>query len=152
MGLPNNHPSNQKTNPFTEVPQIEDLDFLAGKLMAAKAIVKNAQSEVVRLEDVIARAVGTEDEGSFSVRCDHYKVTTTQPINRTVSKAGLEAIRREFPEELFEAMFDFKPSLNVKLFKECQHLRPEVYNLACKAVTSKPGKIAVKVEEIGGAA
>jgi hypothetical protein len=67
-----------------------------------------------------------------------------------VDKEALEAIRREFPEDLFEAMFDYKPSLNVKLFKECKHLRPEVYALACKAVTSKPSKISVKVELLKG--
>lgn len=147
-----NQPAN---NPFTVI-ETPSLDQLAANLLAAKAALSQAQERVHAAEDAIVKAVGSEDEGSFTVRCDGFKITTTQPITRTVNKTSLDAIRREFPEDLFEAMFDFKPSLNVKLFKECEHLRPEVYRLACKAVSSKPGKIAVRVEALsesnGGAA
>jgi hypothetical protein len=145
-------------NPFivTSTEPQTSLDELARALQAAKEQLTRAQAAVLNAESAIVSAVGSEDEGSLTVRSDSFKITTTQPVNRSVDKEALEAIRREFPEDLFEAMFDFKPSLNVKLFKECQHLRPEVYALACKAVTSKAGKIAVKVEALsesnGGAA
>lgn len=45
-------------------------------------------------------------------------------------------------------MFIFKPSLNLKLFRDCRDLNPTVYKAVCKAVTSKPGKVGVKVEEL----
>ena len=138
-------------NPFTVI-ETPSLDQLAANLLQAKAAAAQAQEAVHAAETALVQAVGAEDEGSFTVRCDGFKITTTQPITRTVNKTSLDAIRREFPEDLFEAMFDFKPSLNVRLFKECEHLRPEVYRLACKAVTSKPAKISVKVEPLGGAA
>lgn len=139
---------NRTTNPLAEFPAKTDLDTLAARLLQAKAAVKAAQQTVLSIEQDIIAAVGVEDEGSFTVRSDNFKVTTTQPVTRSVNKATVEAIRREMPEDLFQAMFDFKPSLNVKLFKECRELRPEVYALAAKAVTSKPGKVAVKVEEV----
>lgn len=145
-------------NPFivTSTEPQTSLDELARALQAAKEQLTRAQAAVLNAESAIVSAVGSEDEGSLTVRSDSFKITTTQPITRTVNKTSLDAIRREFPEDLFEAMFDFKPSLNVKLFKECEHLRPEVYRLACKAVSSKPGKIAVRVEALsesnGGAA
>jgi hypothetical protein len=142
-----NHP---QTHPIlTPVPN-PTLDDLASALLSAKAVLANAQKAVYAAEEALVAVVGAEDEGSFTVRCDGFKVTTTQPITRAVNATALEAIRREFPEDLFQAMFDFKPSLNVRLFKECEHLRPEVWKMACKAVTSKPGKIAVKVELLGG--
>lgn len=141
MNKPNHTP-----NPFAVVPQLPCLDDLARALREAKEVAAIVQQKVYDSEKAIVAAVGAETEGSFTVRCDHYKITTTQAIARSVDKDALEAVRREFPEDLFEAMFDYRPSLNVKLFKECEHLRPEVYALACKAVTSKPGKVAVKVE------
>ena len=139
-------------NPFivTSTEPQTSLDELARALQAAKKQLTRAQVAVLKAESAIVSAVGSEDEGSLTVRSDSFKITTTQPITRTVNKTSLDAIRREFPEDLFEAMFDFKPSLNVKLFKECEHLRPEVYALACKAVTSKPSKISVKVELLKG--
>ena len=140
-------------NPFivTSTEPQTSLDELARALQAAKKQLTLAQAAVLNAESAIVSAVGSEDEGSLTVRSDSFKITTTQPITRTVNKTSLDAIRREFPEDLFEAMFDFKPSLNVRLFKECEHLRPEVYRLACKAVSSKPGKISVRVEPLGGA-
>lgn len=139
-------------NPFivTSTEPQTSLDELARALQAAKEQLTRAQAAVLNAESAIVSAVGSEDEGSLTVRSDSFKITTTQPVNRSVDKEALEAIRREFPEDLFEAMFDFKPSLNVKLFKECEHLRPEVYRLACKAVSSKPGKISVRVESLEG--
>lgn len=139
-------------NPFivTSTEPQTSLDELARALQAAKEQLTRAQAAVLNAESAIVSAVGSEDEGSLTVRSDSFKITTTQPVNRSVDKEALEAIRREFPEDLFEAMFDYKPSLNVKLFKECEHLRPEVYALACKAVTSKPSKISVKVELLKG--
>lgn len=135
-------------NPLNAVPNEPNLDTLASILITAKIAAKHAQEEVLKAEEAIIRAVGAKDEGSFTVRCDHYKVTTTQPVRRTLNESTIRAIRREIPEDIFEAMFDYKPSLNVRLFKECQELRPEVYNLVAKAVTSKPGKISVKVEDL----
>lgn len=139
-------------NPFVSIPATApadvSLDDLGRRYLAAKDALADAQRKVLDAEQAIIDATGSEDEGAFTVRSELFKITTTQPVNRSVDKDALQAIRREFPEDLFEAMFDFKPSLNVKLFKECQHLRPEVYALACKAVTSKPGKISVKVEPI----
>lgn len=136
------------THPLTVVSAEPDLDQLAMNLLLAKKALSAAQEDVREAEVAIVNAVGAEDEGSFTVRCDNFKITTTQPIGRTVNKTTALAIARELPPDIWEAMFDFKPSLNVRLFKECQHLRPEVYSLVAKAVTSKPGKIAVSVEVI----
>lgn len=135
-------------NPLTEVPQVTDLDHLASQLLLAKVAAKNAQLEVLKAEEAIIKAVGAKDEGAFTVKCDHYKVTTNQPVRRTVNKTTALAIRREMPEDLYEALFDFKPSLNTRLFKDLEISNPEVFRLAAKAVTSKPGKISVSVEDL----
>lgn len=140
--------TNPLATPLTD--NSTDLDQLCVDLLLAKRKLSRAQEDVREAEAMIVKAVGARSEGSFTVQCDNFKVTTTQPITRTVNKVSLDAIRREFPEDLFQAMFDYKPALNVKLFKECEHLRPEVFALACKAVTSKPGKVAVKVDSLGG--
>lgn len=136
------------THPLTAVPPEPDLDQLSVNLLNAKKRLSAAQEDVREAEVAIIAAVGAEDEGSFTVRADHFKITTTQPITRTVDKDTAVALSRELPPDIFEAMFDFKPSLNVRLFKECEHLRPEIYHQVAKAVTSKPSKISVKVEPL----
>lgn len=143
----NNLQTHSQTHQLTPIPN-PSLDDLALQYQAAKRMLASAQEAVDLAASDLINAVGLETEGSFSVRCDHYKITTTQPVNRTVSKAAVLAILREIPQDIGEALFEFKPSLNVKLFKECEHLRPEVYHMACKAVTSKPGKAQVKVEAL----
>lgn len=133
--------------PLNVVPT-PTLDDLAANYLATKENLKRAQEAVDKAAKAVIDAVGLEQEGSFSVQCDHYKVTTTQPINRSVNKSLAVDLRREIPEDIWEAMFEFKPSLNVRLFKDCKELRPEVFNLVQRAVTSKPGKPQLKIEAL----
>lgn len=128
------------------VPHVPNLDDLARALMDAKKVLDAARKGVTAAEDALVQAVGARVEGSFTVNSDHFKVTTTAPVRRTVNPAQLEAIRHELPRALYEAMFHWKPELNMKNFRACEELDPEAYKLVCKAITSKPGKIAVKVE------
>lgn len=124
------------------------LDDLCAEYLQAKAALKLAQQHTDRAAQRIIEAVGLNDEGSFTVKCDGYKVTTTQPINRSLNKSLVHDLRREIPADIWDAMFEFKPSLNVRLFKECQELRPDVHHAVSKAVTSKPGKPQLKLEEL----
>jgi hypothetical protein len=131
--------------PLTAVTD-HTLDDLSAIYLATKENLKRAQQAVDDAAQAIIDRVGVEREGSFTVRCDHYKVTTTQPIARTVNKTAAIELRREIPEDIWEGMFDFKPSLNVRLFKDCEDLRPDVFKAVCRAITSKPGKPQLRVE------
>lgn len=131
--------------PLTAVTD-HTLDDLSAIYLATKENLKRAQQAVDDAAQAIIDKVGVEREGSFTVRCDHYKVTTTQPVTRTVNKTAAIELRREIPEDIWEGMFDFKPSLNVRLFKDCEDLRPDVFKAVCRAITSKPGKPQLRVE------
>jgi len=63
-----------QTHPIlTPVPN-PTLDDLAAALLSAKAVLTTAQKAVYAAEDALVAAVGAEDEGSFTVCCDGYKV------------------------------------------------------------------------------
>jgi len=139
--------SNQPT-PLHPAPNAPDLDALAATLLAAKAEAEEARRKVLEAEQAIVAAVGAKDEGSFSVECDGYKVTTTQPVTRSVNREQARIVASELPADIAAAIFDWKPSLNVKLFKELERHQPQHFRLVARAVTSKPGKVSVKVADL----
>ena len=103
---------NQATTPLDD-PNAT-LDDLALLWVEAKGAVLNAQRFLDKVTDRIAADVGTKDEGAFTVHCDHFKVTTNQPINRSVARSEAMDVLRSLPEDIGQAIFTFKPSLNVK--------------------------------------
>lgn len=128
--------------------QTASLDALCAQLVQAKAAADAARRTVLDLEESIVALVGAKDEGSFSVECDSFKVTTTQPITRTVDKMLARDVFQKLPTDLANGIFDWKPSLNLKLFRELEKYQPEYHKVVAQAVTSKPGKVAVKVVEV----
>jgi len=130
------------------ITQPATLDAMCASLLEAKAQAEQARRQVLDIEEAIAQAVGTKDEGSFSVDCDAFKVTTTQPVTRSVNKELALDVMKKLPADLAHSIFDWKPSLNVRVFKDLQRYQPAHYATITPAVTSKPGKVAVKVQEV----
>lgn len=124
------------------------LDELAASLMHRKERIKALQAEAAEIEAEIAAKVGTKDEGSFSVKCDGYKVTTSQPINRTVNAEMARDLYHRLPKEIAEAVFTWKPSLSLSIYRDLEKFQPDTFREVSRAVTAKPGKVSVKVEPL----
>jgi hypothetical protein len=140
-------------NQFTVVPNDTPqptLDDLAAEHLAAKQAVAEANARLQAINDRIVEIVGTKDEGSFSIEGGAYKITTTQPLTRSVNKTTAQDVYRQLPQDLANGVFDWKPSLNLKLYRELEKYQPDYHALISKAVTTKPGKPQVKVVEIAG--
>ena len=109
-----------------------------------REILKAQTARVSELESQLVALVGVKDEGSFSVALDDFKVTTTGRVTRSV-EPGCFDIRDRIGKDLFDRLFTFKPSLNVKAFKALREANPVAYRVACEVVTSKPAKPGIKV-------
>lgn len=136
-------------NQLNAVPTEEPtLDQLAATYLAEKAKLAAQQRAVRDAEDALIKHVGTKDEGSFTVHSDRFKITTSQPITRKVEPSLAKQLYDQIPSDLYAGLFEWRPSLSVKVYRELEKYQPEVFDLVSKAVTSKAGKPFVKVEDV----
>jgi len=131
----------------TETPA-DQLNQLAATYLTEKAKLAAQQRAVRDAEDALIKHVGTKDEGSFTVHSDRYKVTTTQSVTRKVEPSLAKQLYDQIPRDLYAGLFDWKPSLSVKVYREVEKYQPEVFDLVSKAVTSKASKPSVKVDDL----
>lgn len=124
------------------------LDQLCAVLAVEKARLAKCQQNVREAEEAIVAVVGAKDEGSFSIDCDGYKVTTTQPVRRVVDTELAKDLQGELPPDIYASLFDWKPSLSVRVYKDLEKYQPDWFAKISRAVTSKPGKVSVKVEDL----
>lgn len=134
---------------LVQVPLAEpSIDQLAASLLAAKATLRDHQKAVADAEAALIARVGAKDEGSFTVKSERYKVTTTQPITRKADPYIAKQLINEMPRDIYDGLFEWRPNLSAKVYKDLEKYQPELFAKVSKAVTSKAGKIAVKVEDI----
>lgn len=124
------------------------LDQLCAILAVEKAKLARQQRNVREAEEAIIKVVGAKDEGSFTVHCDNYKVTTTQPVNRVVDPILAQNAMKQLPKDIADSVFTWKPQLSARVYKDIQKYQPQWFDAVSRAVTSKPGKISVKLEDI----
>lgn len=124
------------------------LDDLCIELDALKGQIAARQKLVAELEQEIAAKVGVKDEGAFSVKCDGYKVTTEQRINRTVNADMARDVASRLPQDIADSVFAWKPSLSLRVYKDLEKYQPDTFREVSRAVTAKPGKVSVKLEAL----
>ena len=94
----------------------------------------------------LIQAVGVKDEGTQSFNTDNYKISTTGKINRTVDAKKVEEIAQQLPEPLYNRLFKFKPSLDLKEYRYIENNEPQYHKIVSRAVTAKPAKPTLKIE------
>lgn len=124
------------------------LDELGTMLSMAKAAEKKAVDHRKQVEELIIDIIGAEVEGSFTLTGDHYQVTTIGKLTRSIDAAKLPDIQSKIPQPLYERLFTYKPSLNLKELRYIQNNEPEYYEIVSEAITTKPAKTAVTFKEL----
>jgi len=125
------------------------IDSLADMLKRAKEAEKKATEKRREVEDIIIKAIGKKDEGSFTAKGENFSLTTTGKLTRTLDANGVQHLHGEIPEPIFERLFNYKPSLNFTELKYIQNNEPEYYNAVAQVITTKPAKTAVGFKELG---
>jgi hypothetical protein len=116
--------------------------------IAAKAAEDAATEARIKAEEALIALIGdVPDEGSKSVDIDGHKVTLSQRVSRKLDERQWVLIRDEIPEGL-------SPVSIVETYKlddaGCRWIRenePGLWKLLSKAITEKPMKVGVKVQE-----
>jgi len=126
------------------VPNI--IDVYANAYNEAKAEFNEAKSKMDNAFQCLIQAVGVKDEGTQSFNTDNYKISTTGKINRTVDAKKVEEIAQQLPEPLYNRLFKFKPSLDLKEYRYIENNEPQYHKIVSRAVTAKPAKPTLKIE------
>jgi hypothetical protein len=116
--------------------------------IAAKAAEDAATEARIKAEEALIALIGeVPEEGSNSVDIDGHKVTLSQRVSRKLDERQWVLIRDEIPEGL-------SPVSIVETYKlddaGCRWIRdnePGLWKLLSKAITEKPMKVGVKVQE-----
>ena len=126
--------------------QPNEIDLAVYQVEQAKAALDAARLQLAYAEDYLIALVGCKPEGSQTAKTDFYKVTTTGRMNRKVEEARLAEVQDRVPQELFEAVFPYKPSLSVTGLRKAQ--QSDYWPAIAAAITTTPGKPGVKIERI----
>lgn len=130
--------------PVTRTPEIIAADWLA-----AKKLLKEAQTMLDECSAEIVAALGKKDEGSKTHNLNGFKIEISQPVSRSVDLVELAKIEQSlagdpaFPSSLIKTKV--VTELDEKGFKWYRENAPAVYARLAAAVTAKPGKVGVTI-------
>ena len=124
----------------------QPLDLLAFELKKAKELEASAREKRVQIEEQILAAVGVKEEGSQTSTGNFFKVTTTGKLTRKLDEKVWRSIAGQFNGE---APIRTKLDVDTRKLKKLAVDNPELFQVALTAITTKPAKSAVKVDEVG---
>lgn len=125
-----------------------ELDQLGAAWLQAKAEEAEANKRRVAIEEQIVARVGVKDEGTFSASTSHFKFSTTGRVTRTLDADALHGLDAVIPAAILQRLVEYKPSLRLAELRYIENNEPDYYRAFSKALTVKPAKPGVKIEEI----
>ena len=124
-----------------------NVEALARGWLEAKRAEQKAQAARYKIEAELCKALETRDEGAITHKLDGYKVTLTQPVSRKVDAEAWEMVKRTIPAALRPVKM--KLEADATGCKWLAENEPDLWRKVASAFEAKPGKVSVKVEEIG---
>ena len=123
----------------------QPIDLLAFELKKAKELEASAREKRVQIENQIIEAAGIKEEGSTTTNGNFFKVTTTGKLTRKLDEKAWRTIAGQFGDD---APVRTKVEVDTRKLKKLAVDNPQLFQLALFAITTKPAKGAVKVEEV----
>lgn len=127
-----------------------DICGLMQAWIGAKHEEDEANKNRINIENLLISTLAfNKREGSETKKFDDLKITFTAKLNRTVDVDKWLEIKSQVPENL-QAVVEEKVTYKVtdKGARWLEENNRDVYALVSKAITTKPAKVAVKVEVI----
>ena len=118
-----------------------NIEETARRITELKEREDAAKNERTALENDLAEAIATKDEGTESRTAGQYKITVTSKLNRTLDYPAYQAIENDIPEGV--RCVKFEPKLDLKKLRAMDAVRP---GFSAAFITTKPAKPSVKVE------
>lgn len=121
---------------------MNDIEKLIQDYSEAKIQEVMATEARVNIGRLLAERLGVPVEGGRTYDVCGHKVTIKQPVNRTVdwNEFGRLSADMEHPPMVM------KPSLDVKGLKWMEEHDPDNYRKLSRAITAKPGRVAVSIK------
>ena len=123
----------------------QPIDLLAFELKKAKELEESARQKRIQIEKKIIKAAGIKEEGSTTTNGNFFKITTTGKLTRKLDEKAWRAIAGQFGED---APVRTKVDVDTRALKKLAVDNPGLFQLALSAITTKPAKGAVKIEEV----
>ena len=124
----------------------DNVEALAQGWLDAKRAETQANELRLKIEAQICAALEVREEGAITHKLEGFKVTLTQPITRKVDETAWAAVVHKVPADL--APVKTKIEADATGMKWLQENKPAIWNKIASAFTTKPGKVAVKVEVV----
>ncbi|AFS52942.1 hypothetical protein [Leptospirillum ferriphilum] len=124
------------------------IDELAFAWTQAKAEESAANRRRLEIEEKILQLLEKKEEGSVTEKTNYYKVTATYKINRMVDSNIAISLADELTQDQYQRIFRWKADVDTKELRFLMENKPETYSVIARAVTAKPAKPTLKIEEI----
>lgn len=124
------------------------LESLARQLAGAKESERAATAERIRIEGDIIALTGLPEEGSRTVDAGRYKLTVAQRINRTLDERAWALVADKIPAALSPIHWKQVPAIEAVGVRWLRENEPGYFRLLASALTEKPAKPSVSVEEV----
>ena len=128
--------------------EVSEIDQLAFDLEAAKTHELHAKEARLAIEEKLVALVEKKEEGTISKKGDYYKLSVTFGIDRKVDPEIARSLADEMDREQYNRVFKWKPEISITELKHLRDNKPEVFRQVSRALTAKPKKPSLKVEEI----
>lgn len=130
------------------IAEAAELDVLAHELQVVKDREAACREARLAIEEKIVSMTEKKEEGTVSTKTEFYKVSVTFGIDRKVDAEIARSLADEMDAERYARIFRWKPEVSVSELKYLKDNNPEVFRQVSRALTAKPTKPSVKVEEI----
>jgi hypothetical protein len=124
----------------------DNVEALAQAWLDAKRAETKASESRLEIEAQICAALEVRDEGAITHKLEGFKVTLTQPATSKVDETAWALVSHKVPADL--APVKTKIEADAPGIKWLQENKPGLWNKIAGAFTTKPGKVAVKVEVV----
>jgi len=116
----------------------------------AKAAEEAAKFQRLDLEAKLSLRpeIEIKEVGSKTMTIDSFKVETRGSINFSLDKEIWEEVKKSFDDDITPVIP--KLEVNESRAKKLKEAYPQLWLIASKAITSKPGNPGFKIQKIGG--
>lgn len=125
-----------------------EFDELLQEFLSAKADEEAARERRYAAERKIAEACGSKEEGQISRKGTAFKAVAKYKINRTLDPKVWEEVAPTINPAIAANIVRWKPEIVLKGLRWVEENDQETYGKIARAITSKPAKVAISVEEI----
>lgn len=126
--------------------EVTELDELGWMWKVAKQEETEAKERRLKLEEKILLNVPEKEEGTVTVTTGFFKISATYSKDRKVDSDLVPNL--PITNDLREKIFRKKFEVSVTELKKIQEYLPDIYIEVAKAITTKPSKPSIKIEEL----